>query len=103
MYTHVADWEEFKDLQRSFLIASVPDAEVPTDWVIFSVLFKEAAKGKGKIYYSRTFFPDRGNYTSDLDLYGWKYVNYVYKKFGTKKIRSFPVMTIVRLSLFHID
>ena len=25
--THVANWEEFKDLQRSFLLASVPDAE----------------------------------------------------------------------------
>ena len=44
LHTHVADWEEFKDLQRSFLFASVPDAEVPTDWVIFSVLFAEAAQ-----------------------------------------------------------
>jgi len=46
LYTHVADWEEFKDLQRAFLKASVSDAEVPTDWAIFSVLFKVAAKEK---------------------------------------------------------
>ena len=42
--TIVADWEEFKDLQVSFLKASVSDAEVPTDWVIFSILFETAKK-----------------------------------------------------------
>ena len=42
--TIVADWNEFRDLQVSFLKASVSDGEVPTDWVIFSVLFKIAKR-----------------------------------------------------------
>ena len=43
LHTVVANWEEFKDLQRSFLKASVSDAEVPTDYVIISVLLQTAA------------------------------------------------------------
>src|SRR5206468_3454056 len=31
LYTYVIDWEEFKDLQLSFLRASTPDGEIPTD------------------------------------------------------------------------
>ncbi len=33
--TYVVDWEEFKELQISFLKASVPCIEVPTDVAIF--------------------------------------------------------------------
>src|SRR3989304_10290489 len=46
LYTHVADWEEFKSLQLSFLRASVSDAEIPTDVAIFGTLHKVAAKEK---------------------------------------------------------
>lgn len=42
LHTIVADWEEMKALQRAFLKASVPDADVPTDYAIYSVLFETA-------------------------------------------------------------
>ena len=35
LYTYVVDWEEFKNLQISFLKASVPCIEAPTDVGIF--------------------------------------------------------------------
>jgi hypothetical protein len=31
LVTHVLDWEEFRDLQKSFLKAGTSDAEIPTD------------------------------------------------------------------------
>src|SRR5688572_24700859 len=37
LYTHVIDWEEFRDLQISFLRSSTPDAEVPTDHAILAL------------------------------------------------------------------
>src|SRR5512138_2408704 len=40
LHTVVADWEEFKDLQKAFLHASVSDAEIPTDYAILSVLYR---------------------------------------------------------------
>ena len=34
LVTVVLDWDEFRSLQRAFLKASVPDAEIPTDHAI---------------------------------------------------------------------
>jgi N-acetyl sugar amidotransferase len=94
-YTHVADWEEFKDLQRSFLKASVPDAEVPTDWVIFSVLFKAAAVEGVKYIVHGHSFRTEGTTPLTWTYMEGKYVNYIQKQFGTRKIKSFPVMSMV--------
>ena len=95
LYTHVADWEEFKDMQRAFLKASVPDAEVPTDWVIFSVLFK-AAKDEGVKYIIHGHsFRTEGTTPLSWTYMDGKYVNYIQKRFGTLKIKSFPVMSML--------
>jgi N-acetyl sugar amidotransferase len=93
-YTHVADWEEFKDLQRSFLKASVPDAEVPTDWVIFSVLFKAAAAEGVKYIIHGHSFRTEGTTPLTWTYIDGKYVNHIQKRFGTKKIKSFPIMSM---------
>ena len=42
LHTFVVDWEEFKDLQMSFLKASVPNCEIPTDHAITATLVKTA-------------------------------------------------------------
>lgn len=94
LYTHVADWEEFKDLQKSFLKASVPDAEVPTDWVIFSVLFKAAAAEKVKYIIHGHSFRTEGTTPLTWTYMDGKYVKDVHKKYGSKAIKSFPIMTL---------
>jgi N-acetyl sugar amidotransferase len=94
LYTHVADWEEFKDMQRAFLKASVPDAEVPTDWVIFSVLFKAAAREGVKHIIHGHSFRTEGTTPLTWTYMDGRYVNYIQRKFGTMKIKSFPVMNL---------
>jgi N-acetyl sugar amidotransferase len=96
LHTHVADWEEFKDMQRAFLKASVPDAEVPTDWVIFSVLFKEAAREGIKYIIHGHSFRTEGTTPLTWTYMDGKYVNHIQRKFGTKRIKSFPVMSMYR-------
>ncbi len=44
LYTHVIDWEEFRDIQLSFLKASVGNAEIPTDHAIGALLYQVASK-----------------------------------------------------------
>ncbi len=95
LYTHVANWEEFKDLQRAFLKASVPDAEVPTDWVIFSVLFKAAAKEGIKHIIHGHSFRTEGTTPLTWTYMDGKYINYIQSKFGTVKIKSFPIMKLL--------
>ncbi len=94
LYTHVADWEEYKDLQRAFLSSSTPDAEVPTDWVIFSVLFREAAREGVKYIIHGHSFRTEGTTPLTWTYMDGKYVNYIHKKFGKLKIKSFPVMSM---------
>jgi N-acetyl sugar amidotransferase len=95
LYTHVADWEEFKDLQRAFLKASVSDAEVPTDWTIFSVLFKVAAKEKIKYIIHGHSFRTEGTTPLMWTYMDGRYVKYIHRKFGTGKSKSFPVMGLM--------
>jgi N-acetyl sugar amidotransferase len=95
LYTHVADWEEFKDLQRAFLKASVSDAEVPTDWVIFSVLFKVAAKEKIKYIIHGHSFRTEGTTPLTWTYMDGRYIKYIHKKFGSGKTKSFPVMGLM--------
>lgn len=100
LHTHVANWEEFKDLQRSFLKASVSDADVPTDWVIFSVLFKEAAKEGLKYIIHGHSFRTEGTTPLTWTYMDGRYVRDVQSKYGTLKIRSFPVMTLLDFVYF---
>lgn len=102
--TIVADWEEFKDLQLAFLRASVPDAEVPTDWVIFSVLFRIAKKEKVKYIIQGHSFRTEGSTPLSWTYMDGKYVKSVHKIFGKKKISSFPIMSMfdyLKYSVYH--
>lgn len=94
LYTYVAEWEEFKDLQRSFLFASVSDAEVPTDWVIFSVLFKVAYNEGVKYIIHGHSFRTEGTTPLTWTYMDGRYVKDIQKRFGTLKIRSFPIMKL---------
>jgi N-acetyl sugar amidotransferase len=48
LYTYVINWEEFKELQLSYLKASVVDIEVLTDHAFMAVLYEQARKWKIK-------------------------------------------------------
>lgn len=92
LFTVVLDWEEFRDLQLSFLKASVPEAETPTDIAIPAVLHKVAAKYKIKYILSGGNFATEGILPKSwhYNAKDVKYLKAVHKKFGTKKLRSFP-------------
>ena len=101
LHTVVADWEEFKDLQLSFLKASVPDAEIPTDYSIISVLYQTAAEiGTNYILTGHSFR------TEGVSPMGWtyqdgRYIKSVHKKFGKIKVKSFPILMLSEL-LYYI-
>lgn len=94
--THVMNWEEFRDLQRSFFLASVVDIEVPTDNLIFGVLFRLAAKHKVRTILSGTNFatewlmPPRWNYRKN-DAVNIKAIQ---AKFGTRKLKELPILGV---------
>lgn len=96
LYTYVINWEEFKDLQIAYFKASVIDIEVPTDQLIFAVLFKLAKQYKIKYvlegYNFRTEFgvPLDWSFEYKFDI---KNLSTIHAKFGTKKLRNFPTLS----------
>jgi N-acetyl sugar amidotransferase len=101
LYTVVADWEEFKDLQISFLKASTPDADVPTDYAIYSVLYEVAYKEGVSYILNGHSFRTEGTSPISWTYMDPLYVSSVHKRFGKiKKIKSFPHMTFLKLLWF---
>jgi N-acetyl sugar amidotransferase len=94
LHTYVIDWEEFKDLQRSFFKASVVDIELLTDNAIFTSLYKIAREQK--IKYSLEGHNVVTESIMGKDWNYWKFdlknIRAIQKQFGTVKIRSFPTM-----------
>jgi len=89
----VLDWDEFKDLQLAFLKASVPEADTPTDMAIPGSLHQVAAK------YGVKYIISGGNFATEgilprhwhYNAKDTRYFKYIYKTFGTKKLKQFPL------------
>lgn len=94
--THVMNWEEFRDLQRSYFLASVVDIEVPTDNLIFGALFRLAAKHKvrtilsGTNYATEWLMPPRWNYRKN-DAVNIRTIQQI---FGSRKLKELPILGV---------
>jgi N-acetyl sugar amidotransferase len=102
LFTHVLDWEEFRDLQIAFLKASTPDGEIPTDHAIVAVLWGEAARRRIRYIISGMNFatesinvPDWSYGHSDL-----RYIKDLHRRFGSVPLRTFPRFSLTRLLLY---
>jgi N-acetyl sugar amidotransferase len=102
LYTHVANWEEFRDLQKAFLLASVPDGEVPTDWSITSVLYTIANKLGVKTIIGGNTFRTEGTTPLSWTYQDPKYIKAIHKQFGSKKIKSFPIMSAFKFLYYSL-
>lgn len=104
LHTYVMNWPVFKNLQLSFLKASTPDGEIPTDHAINALLFQEASKRKIRYIISGMNFA-----TESMSVpawsYGhsdWKYIKAVHKQFGTSDLKDFPHFNFIDLFKWNI-
>ncbi|NEX64028.1 N-acetyl sugar amidotransferase [Noviherbaspirillum sp. 17J57-3] len=104
LYTYVVDWEEFRDLQISFLKASTPDGEIPTDHAINALLWREADRRGVKYIISGMNFA-----TESMSVpawsYGhsdWRYINDVHRRFGAVSLRTYPRFNLPYLFYVNI-
>lgn len=92
LYSYVIDWDEFRDIQMSFLKASTPDCEIPTDHAIVASLYEAARKNHIKYIINGYNVETETVHVSKWSHghYDWKYIKSIHKKFGEKPIRTFP-------------
>lgn len=102
LVTVVANWEEFKDLQISFLKASVSDAEIPTDVAFHGALIDIASKEGLKYILIGHSFRTEGIVPRGWTYMDGRYLASVHKQFGHIKITSFPNVTLSRYLYYNM-
>jgi N-acetyl sugar amidotransferase len=105
LYTDVINWEEVKDLQRSFLKAQIPDQDLVQDYAFFSSLYRFAKKNKIKYILTGSNYsteccrePEEWGGYAGIDK---RLVNDIHKKYGTIKLKSFPIIDIFTYKLYY--
>jgi len=102
LYTHVVDWEEFKDLQLAFLRASVANCEIPTDHGIVALLYRTAAKHgikyimHGGNLATESIMPDEWMH----DAKDLRFLKSIWRRFGRGSLRTMPTMSYTRLAWY---
>jgi len=104
LYTFVMDWEEFKDLQRSYFKASVIDLDVPADHMIFGALYKTALKFgikfvlSGNNVVTETTLPRSWNYNK-FDLINLKSIQ---NQYGTLPLKKLPALGLWQYAYYQL-
>lgn len=103
LYTQVVDWREMKDLQLSFFKASVANADTPTDHAFSYVAYTQAEKYgikyilSGSNYATESILPESWGY----DAGDAKHVKAIQRRFGTAKLKTYPLMGNVKRRLWY--
>lgn len=96
LFTYVVDNEEYDQIYRSFLLAGVPDTEIPTDIGLAAVLNMAAEK-----YGIRYVIEGHSFRTEGISPTGWtymdgKYIESVVQAHSGMKLRTYPNMKMGR-------
>lgn len=94
LQTYVINWDEFKDLQLSYLKASVIDIEAITDHAIFATLYKMAGEMGIKYILSGTNIQTENTLPKSWIHSKSDHVNIkaIHKIFGKVPLKTFPFM-----------
>lgn len=92
LFTHVIDWDEFRDLQLAFLRASTPDAELPTDHAIFGLMLRAANKHKVRYIVTGMNYATESTNVPDWTYspVDWRYIRSIHRRFGSKPLGTYP-------------
>lgn len=96
LFTYLIDWQEFRDIQRSFLLAGLPNLEAPSDHAIFAGLRKVAREQKVSVILTGV-----NDATEQLvvdgkfgrDFRDGELIRSVHRKFGHRPLATFPLET----------
>lgn len=104
LFTKVINWREMKDLQLSFFKAQHPNLDIPQDHAIFASLYNFAIENKIK------YILTGGNLATEClrEPLEWayhasdvKHIKWIHKKFGTEKLKNFPLCDIFVYKIFY--
>lgn len=105
LYTNVINWEEMKDLQRSFFKSQIADQDMPQDIAFFSGLYEFAKKNRIK------YVLTGGNYSTECcrEPEEWgaypgidkRLIYDIFNKFGENKLDTFPIIDLMKYKILY--
>jgi N-acetyl sugar amidotransferase len=95
--TYVINYEEVKDLLKSYMMAGLSWIDIPTDLAIKSVLYKIANREGIKYILRGNDFRSEGSQPKDWTYGDGKQLEAIHKMYGKVKLRTFPNYTISNL------
>jgi N-acetyl sugar amidotransferase len=103
LQTFVIDWEEFRDIQRSFFKAHVVDIEMVTDHAIFAAMYRLARDHGIRYILSGT-----NAATESIMPPTWQHFKFdlrnlkaIHRRFGTIPIRRYPTLSVCGMAWNH--
>jgi len=104
LYTHVVQWDDFRDLQVAFLRSSFANSEIPTDHAIVALLYRMAAKHRIR------FILHGGNLATESIMpavwmqggHDLRFLRGIHKRFGTRVLTNYPTLGLVRAAYYTV-
>jgi len=96
LWTYVMDNDEWNDLARSMLRASIPEIDALSDIALATTLYMAAEKFKTKYFLIAHSFRTEGITPLNWIYTDGKYIDSIQKQFGTRKIEKFPNLWLSR-------
>lgn len=104
LFTDVINWNEMKDLQKSFFKSQLAEQDSPQDIAFFSSLYKFAKQNKIKYVFTGA------NYSTECcrEPYEWGaypgidtvFINDIYRKYGNGILKTFPIIDILKYKIY---
>jgi len=99
LFTEVINWNEMRDLQLSYFKSGLPNIDTPQDHAFFAMMYKFAEK------YNVKNILTGANFSTECirNPISWMYyqsdvvqLKDIQKKFGTLKLKDFPITNILK-------
>lgn len=96
--TYVVDYEEVKALIRSYMKASLPWIDTPTDLAIKALMYKVAIQENIKFILRGNDFRSEGKQPLEWTYADTKQLNAIYNKFeGKPRLKTYPQLSLLKM------
>jgi N-acetyl sugar amidotransferase len=96
LYTHVVDNKEVDDIVLSFFRSGVAEIEAATDLGYAYTLRRVASSYRIRTILEGHSFVAEGITPLGLNYFDGKYIQSIHRRFGTRPLRTYPLMTFSR-------
>lgn len=102
LITYVVNYEEIKDLLKSYMKAGMPWIDLPTDIAIKSVLYKVADKYKIKYLLRGNDFRTEGSQPNEWTYGDGRQLLDIHSRYGSVRLKTFPNYTLSNLIYYGV-